>query len=322
MNDNFICVFPTGILLDNRPAAFYNKERTAIGGALEMDLPTNCIVQLQSLLPSLQGVERKASAYILEHPADAMAMPVARLARQACVSESSVIRLCQRLGFTGYAAFKLSLAASLSAAGLDRTLDDLTIEEGEMTPARVMTRVFEQTRQALEQTMLILSPEQFARAAKLLQNAASVTFFGIGTSAPVAQDACYRFSRLPLRVNCAVDPYMMVLLASRMGPGDVAVAISHTGQSRETLRAAEQARQQGAQVICITSYLDSPITRLAQVQLVTSSAESSALHEAIASRVTHISVLDSLYAALALNAPADFTDTLRHTNELMQQARR
>ena len=176
------------------------------------------------------------------HPADAMAMPVARLARQACVSESSVIRLCQRLGFTGYAAFKLSLAASLSAAGLDRTLDDLTIEEGEMTPARVMTRVFEQTRQALEQTMLILSPEQFARAAKLLQNAASVTFFGIGTSAPVAQDACYRFSRLPLRVNCAVDPYMMVLLASRMGPEDVAVAISHTGQSRETLRAAEQAR--------------------------------------------------------------------------------
>ena len=75
-------------------------------------------------------------------------------------------------------------------------------------------------------------------------------------------------------------------------------------------------------MICITSYLDSPITRLAQVQLVTSSAESSALHEAIASRVTHISVLDSLYAALALNAPADFTDTLRPTNELMQQARR
>lgn len=287
-----------------------------------MDLPANCIVQLQSLLPSLQGVERKAAAYILEHPADAMAMPVARLARQAGVSESSVIRLCQRLGFTGYSAFKLALAASLSAAGLDHTLDDLTIDEGEMTPARVMTRVFEQTRQALEQTMLILSPEQFTRAAELLQNAASVTFFGIGTSAPIAQDACYRLSRLPMLVNCAVDPYMMVLLASRMGPGDVAVAISHTGQSRETLRAAEQARRQGAQVICITSYLDSPITRLAQVQLVTSAAESSAIHEAITSRIAHISVLDSLYTTLVLRAPSEYPDRLHQINDLMRQARR
>lgn len=157
-----------------------------------MDLATNCIVRLQSLLPSLQGVERKSAAYILENSSFAVTLPIAQLAQNAGVSESSIIRLCKRLGYSGFASFKLSLAASLTAAGQSQTLDDLTIDQGETTPAHVMTRVFEQTRQALEQTMLILSPEQFAQAIDLLQSAASITFLGIGTSAPIAQDAFYR----------------------------------------------------------------------------------------------------------------------------------
>ncbi len=280
----------------------------------------NCLAAIQSLLPSLRGVEQKIAQHVLNHSQDVLKLPIAKLAMQTGTAESSIIRFCRKLGYSGFSAFKIGLAQSLSQNS-KYSLDDLTIPLAPMDAWQVLQQVFAQTSLVLEQTRQILSREAFLQAAQQFLQAQSITFFGIGTSAPIAQDAYYRFLRLGIPVCCAVDPYEMLLAANNLHTGCVAVGISHTGCSKETIRALKKAQEKGACTVCITSYMDSPVTRFADIPLITSATESKAVREAIASRMAHISLLDSLYTYLALQKSPHIEDTFCQINDMMQKAR-
>ena len=85
-----------------------------------------------------------------------------------------------------------------------------------------------------------------------------------------------------------------------LGPGDVCLAISHTGATRETLAATRAAAEAGATTIAITSFLRSPLTEVAAITLVAGSRETNYRVEAMASRMAHLAVLDALFVAVAL----------------------
>ena len=72
-----------------------------------MDENINCLATVQSLLPSLRGVELKIAQYILQSPQDVLKQSIAKLALQIGSAESSTIRFCRKLGYSGFAAFKI-----------------------------------------------------------------------------------------------------------------------------------------------------------------------------------------------------------------------
>lgn len=69
--------------------------------------------QIRELLPQLTPGERKAAAYILEYPFDAVRFPSSTIAGSAGTSRSNVVRFCQKLGFSGYAEFTYALGRIL-----------------------------------------------------------------------------------------------------------------------------------------------------------------------------------------------------------------
>lgn len=81
------------------------------------------------------------------------------------------------------------------------------------------------------------------------------------------------------------------------------LAISHTGQTRETLAAVGAARVAGAATAAITSFYRSPLTELCDHALVAGSAETHHQIEARASRLVHGALLDALHAAIAMAHP-------------------
>lgn len=285
-----------------------------------MEHNDNCLIKIQSILPSLKGVEQKAALHILEHPEKVLNSSIASLSRQIGIAESSIIRFCRNIGYQGFASFKINLASSLQQNAL-HNLDDLTMLSDDSSAAQTMQHVFAQTHLALNQTLQIINSESFNQAASLLCNADSLYFFGIGTSAPIVEDAYYRFSRVKAKTFCAVDPYAMLLATSHMNHDSVVIGVSHTGRSRETLSAMKKARSQGAHTISITSYLNSPITRYSDISLVTSAAENNVIHEAITSRITHLSLLDSLYTFITMHDYENSSVKLESINEIMKKAR-
>jgi RpiR family carbohydrate utilization transcriptional regulator len=251
---------------------------------------------IRALLPALVPSEVRVATLFLDHPGEIIHLSVTEMAALAGSSASTVVRCCQRLGFQGFQDLKIALAQeSLPAVARLQS----AVEEGD-PPATVLAKVVEAGADAIRSAVATVAPDAFERAIGALDAAGRVLVVGVGSSAPIAQDAAYRFVTIGLRAEAPPDVHVQHVAARMLGPGDVCLAISHTGSTRETLAATRAAAEAGATTIAITSFLRSPLTEVAAITLVAGSRETNYRVEAMASRMAHLAVLDALFVAVAL----------------------
>ncbi len=87
--------------------------------------------------------------------------------------------------------------------------------------------------------------------------------------------------------------------AALLTPADVAIGISHSGATRETIEPFELAKERGATTIAITADTRSPLARAADVRLVPSSSETSFRTGSIGARHSVLVLIDCLYVRVA-----------------------
>ena len=261
--------------------------------------PAGTLIRLRGLYPSLKAALKKVADVTLARPELAIYSSVNEVAAAAGVSEATVMRLCRFLGFRGFQDFKIALAREL-VNPLQRLHEE--VAEGDDT-ATIVEKVFQANIAALQDTLTVLDMEAMAKASQWLLVARAVLLLGVGTSGPIVTDAANKFFRLGLLVQAITDAHLMMMAAALLTPRDVLVAVSHSGSTMDTAEAAKTAKNAGAQVICITNNSLSPLTKTADVILVTASRETRFRQEAMASRLCQTSILDSLYTLMALARP-------------------
>lgn len=269
------------------------------------------------MLPSLPPSEAAVAREVLAQPEKAVRWSVDTLAERAGMSTTTVLRFCRSLGFSGFTDFKIALATELhevrpKATG-DIGADDTT--EG------IARKVFEADLEAIRETLAMLDARQLEAAAHALNAARRIEIYGIGSSAPIALDAYYRLLRIGMRVGIVIDSHMMAVSASLLTPGDVALVVSHTGRTTETLSAAEKANAVGAKVIALTSFFRTPLIDVSDIALVTATSETTFRVEAMSSRIAHLSVIDALYAVLATLRFDTAGGILERTGKVIEEKR-
>jgi DNA-binding MurR/RpiR family transcriptional regulator len=153
---------------------------------------------------------------------------------------------------------------------------------------------------ALEETRKVLDSAAVARAVDAILGARRVEIYGIGTAAPIAQDAAYRFIRLGLPVACVVDSHAQAVSGGFAGREAATLTISHSGRTVETLAATRNAKAGGATTIVITNFGRSPLLEHADIVLHTAARETRFRMEAMSSRTAQLAVIDILYASIVL----------------------
>jgi DNA-binding MurR/RpiR family transcriptional regulator len=270
------------------------------------EAPAGTLIRLRGLYPSLKAALRKVADVTLARPELAIYASVNEVAADAGVSEATVMRLCRLLGFRGFQDFKIALAREL-VTPLQRLHEE--VAEGDDT-ATIVHKVFQANVAALQDTLAVLDMGTMAMAAQWLLAARSTLLIGVGTSGPIVTDAANKFFRLGLLVQAITDAHLMMMAAALMTPQDVLLAVSHSGSTRDTAEAAKTAKNTGARVICITNNSLSPLTKTADLVLVTASRETRFRQEAMASRLCQTSILDSLYTLIALDRPEEALQSL------------
>jgi DNA-binding MurR/RpiR family transcriptional regulator len=254
-----------------------------------------CFVRINGTYDTLRAAEQRVADFILAHPEDLIHLTVTELAERTQTSESTVVRLCQKIGYKGYQEFKIMLARDL--VGPTETVYE------EITPSdslpMLKQKVFQANAQALKDTMEVLSDEELFRAVEALATAKRVEIYGIGGSAPLAHDTYHKFMKLGVTCVWLDDSDMMAMSSSLLAPGDVALGISHTGASRDVCDAMENAKAAGATTICITHRATSPITKASDIKLYTAAKETAFGSDAMSSRIAQLSIIDTLYAGIA-----------------------
>lgn len=271
------------------------------------------VLKLQTAYSSFRAAEKRVADYIAAHPEEIIYLSITELAERSGTSEATIVRLCQQAGFRGYHEIKIAITRDL-VAPLKNIHED--IAESDDTTA-VIQKVFNANIQALENTRAVVDVDQLEKATTALINAGTVAILGIGTSGPIALDCQYKLMRIGLRCQAFVDPHIQLMLLAQLGPGDVALGISHSGSSREVVETMAAAKEGGVTTICITGYAKSPITEVSEICLHTSAVETKYRAEAVASRVAQLTITDALEVNVALRLKERALAQIRKTERLM-----
>lgn len=284
------------------------------------DVPQNgaaVLARIRSSVDRLPLAGQAVAREVLDRPNDVVRTTIGRLAWASGVSSASVLRFCHALGYDGFTDFKISLASDLrkDRFGLGSSVD------ADDAPGDVIAKVFEADVQAIRETLDLIDADVLGRAVQALARAERIEVYGVGSSAPIAQDAHYRLLRLGLQVGSVTDAHMQAVSASLLDPRAVALVISHTGRTRETLDSAREAHASGATVIGLTSYFGTPLLAHCDLPIVTATSETTLETEAMASRIAHLAVIDVLHVMLARVQPERSLSTLDRTRVLIERKR-
>ncbi len=268
-------------------------------------------VRIRGTYDSLRTAEQRVADFILKYPDDLIYLTVTELAEKTNTSESTVVRLCQKIGYKGYQEFKIMLARDLvepSSAIYEQIDPKDTLEQ-------IKTKVFQANAQALQDTIEVLQDAELERAVAAIAHARKVDVYGVGGSASIAIDAYHKLLKLGIPAVALSDGDMMAMSASLLGEGDVVLAISHTGASRDVTDALGRARGNGATTICITHRSTSPITKVADIRLYTAAKETAFRSDAMSSRIAQLSIIDTLYVGIALSDHDRSLEMVKKTRE-------
>ena len=255
------------------------------------------LTRLRGIQPSLSPAEDRVAEIVLADARRAAGLTISELATAAHTSETTVLRFSRRLGLPGYPQLRLTLAEesaqprTMSRSGTDISASD-TIDD-------IIAKVAFTDASAVEETAQQLDREALAAAAAAIAKAGRVDIYGIGASATVGIDLQQKLHRIGIVAFAWNDPHIALTSATLLGRGDVAVGISHSGTTAETIESLAAARSTGATAVAITNF---PLSRLASgadLLLTTAARETSLRSGATASRIAALTVVDCLYIAVA-----------------------
>ena len=270
----------------------------------------NALSRLRGFLPSLSPAEKKVGEFSLEKPDQVIKMTLDEIAAQVGVSNATALRFCYSLGYESWLAFKFALVQCLPNP---QRLDGTSFNKNDKNGV-IARKVLLRSMQAIDDTLSIIDDAKVDRAVSLIRKARRILIVSAGTSAPIAQELQNRFLRLGLDCHMQTDPYLQELQVALLGPKDLVIVISQTGNSNESKQTAVEAQAQEVPVICITGKAFSPIAQYADVVLLAVTQESTS--DTLSSRIALFALVHAIYVCLAMRS-MDKTNTGKKNSNVL-----
>ena len=268
------------------------------------------MVSIRSVLPSLPPAERRVAEGVLARPTDIVALSIGDLAERSSTSQATVVRFCKRVGFSGYPDLRLALATQVGRSTAQQPA--ARIVHGDVGPddplGDIVAKVGALDAQAIVDTVEQLDIERLAQVVGAVARARRIELYGIGASGLVAVDLEQKLRRIGLPAATAIDGHAAMTSAALLTADDVALGISHSGETLDVIEPIGVAGERGATTVAITNYVRSSLADMADLVLTTAARESVFRAGAMASRSAQLTLIDCVYLAVALR---DYEDTIQ-----------
>lgn len=254
------------------------------------------LVRLQEYSEKASSAERGVVKFILEHPEIAAQNSVHELAASSFSSSSTIVRLCHKLDFKGYKELQKSLLYELAMRRESRSREEKEIVK-EDSIEDIVYKVTYKNIISLEDTMRLMDTEILKTCARLLTSCECVSLFGMGSSLLVARDLHLKLLRVDKNCRICDDWHAQLLQARNINKNDLAIMISYSGLTEETITCAEAVKRNGAPILAITRFDRSPLAQIADYTLSVAATELIFRSGAMSSRISQLNVVDILYTA-------------------------
>jgi DNA-binding MurR/RpiR family transcriptional regulator len=278
---------------------------------------THVRLRLEAVYKSLTPTEQRVCDFVLQNPEQIIHFTISELSKAAGVSDATVTRLCQSVGYHGYPEFRVLLARDLA------TLQQMSSGELRVTDAidDIRDKIITGSVQSISDTRYTLDSEVLRNCAACIAQANRIDVYGIGGSACVAQDICHKFIRLGIIIVAYSDADLMSISSATLSVRDLAIGVSHTGRSESVVDAIRRAKTGGAATIALTHNPLSPLAKSSDFVLQYAARPTAFSNDSLSGRLSQLVVADLLYTLIAFSSFDRSAQLIDQANTLANKRR-
>lgn len=267
-------------------------------------LEDSLMKRLESAEGSLSESHKSIATYILSAGHQAAFLTAAKTAYDVGVSESTVVRFAQKLGFSGFPELKKVLRQNLfETLSPQERLKAASVSSDDR---ELSNRSLRLEQAGLQKVYSDANFEKVLEAARRVMNARQKYIAGVRSSRPIAMllDHYLRKVLPDVKTFTQVDPLMEGL--GWIEGSDILIGFSFPRYSRATIEALRLTKEAGATTIVVTDSEHSPPAQIADLVLV-APADSTFFGNSFTAAVA---VVNCLVTACVLLAPDEFAERL------------
>ena len=278
-------------------------------------MQSNLLNEIEARFGGFSKGQKSIAKYILEHYEKAAYMTAARLGTLAEVSESTVVRFANELGFAGYPELQKALQ-ELVRTNLT-SFQRVEVSDSIMGDKDVLEQVLLSDAEKIRKTLDAIDREAFDAAVDNIINAKRIYILGVRSPAMIAGFLHYNlqmvFDNLALVQTTSGNEMFEQIM--RIEEGDVMIAISFPRYSKRIIKAVEFAKRNGADVVALTDRATSPIAAQAD-QLLTANSDMASFVDSL---VAPLSIVNAIIASVAKKKRNELTERLKKLEEIWDE---
>lgn len=280
----------------------------------------NILEYLKQNYNSFTDREKLISKYFLENEENIIKLSAKEIGDLTKTSAPTVVRFSKKLGFSSLNELKLSLKLSSNDREKNSRFEYL---DKDLKAKDIIYGIKESIDSVMEKTVKLLNESDLDKAINLLINAKNIYIYSIGVSGLVGLDFYYKLNRINKRCTLHTDTHLQITSSVLMEPGDVAVAISYSGETAEVLTCVENARKNKIPIISITkASVNNELEKLSDITLKIPFVEKSLREGAMSSRISQLAIIDMLFIGIARDNFEEIEKKLIVTREAVKKLRK
>lgn len=275
------------------------------------------LVKIRAERDQMSAIERRIADFILENARLLRDYSSQQLANSLGISQSSVVKFSQKLGFKGYPDLKVSVSEAVAR-------ENGNGETSAVAPSRqdpqtsLAAELWRSKAMAEEETRLINTPEKIAEIARALDGAGKVFVIGLGEDTLAARGFAARLTLAGIAVIFHEDPVLMSSVLAIAGKGDVLMMFSEHGRQSVLCQAERQFHARRGKVVSVTRHSANPVRSHADMWLVVSAHDERPHIQPLLYQAVLQHLLDQVFATLCEKG----SNRLEHLNAHVKRAQR
>lgn len=223
----------------------------------------NELKRMNKLTSTEQGIVN----YILTYPEELEKISSRQLAELTYTSPATVVRICQKLGFSGYSEFKIKYLQEVNQTPRMDQINRTNPITSEDSLHRIVNKVAALEITAIEQTKKGIDLDQLNRVSELLNQATCIDFYAFDNNLHLAKNACSHFLYAGKQAVIHDSSNAQFMQAFASVEGHVAIIISRTGENPMLYRIANVLRERKIPLLVLTESRHSSLAKISTEHL-------------------------------------------------------
>ena len=223
----------------------------------------NELKQMNKLTSTEQGIVN----YILTYPEELEKISSRQLAELTYTSPATVVRICQKLGFSGYSEFKIKYLQEVNQTPRMDQINRTNPITSEDSLHRIVNKVAALEITAIEQTKKGIDLDQLNRVSELLNQATCIDFYAFDNNLHLAKNACSHFLYAGKQAVIHDSSNAQFMQAFASVEGHVAIIISRTGENPMLYRIATILCEKKIPLLVLTESRHSSLAKISTEHL-------------------------------------------------------